>query len=143
MDIVRDVILPVGGPLSGTTAIWIVVYKNIQKVEKDLVMKEDKQQRLKEIGWVETTAEEFLELTPEEMTYIELKLQLSHSLRERREMMNLSQQALVERLESSQSRVSKMEGGDPTVSIDLLIRSLLSMGTTPAELADIFAAKSY
>jgi ribosome-binding protein aMBF1 (putative translation factor) len=114
----------------------------IHQVEQGLIMKKEKTQRLKESGWIETTPQEFLELTPEETAYIELKLQLSHSLRERREMLNLSQQALAEKLESSQSRVSKMEAGDPTVSLDLLIRSLLSMGTTPAELGRIFAANS-
>jgi transcriptional regulator with XRE-family HTH domain len=29
---------------------------------------------------------------------------------------------------SSQSRVAKMEAGDPTVSVDLLIRTLLALG---------------
>jgi hypothetical protein len=64
-------------------------------------MNEAKKQRLKEAGWVEATPQEFLELAPEEAAYIELKLQLSHTLRERRERVNLSQQALAETLESS------------------------------------------
>jgi DNA-binding XRE family transcriptional regulator len=104
-------------------------------------MNEEKQRKLAEKGWVETTVAEFLELTPEESAYIELKLMLSQSLRERRRELKLSQEALAERLASSQSRVSKMEQGDPTVSIDLLIRSLLSLGTTPEEIGQLFAAK--
>ena len=38
-------------------------------------------------------------------------------------------------IKSSQSRVVKMEQGDPSVSIDLLIHSLFSLGTTRKELA--------
>ena len=55
--------------------------------------------------------------------------------------MKLSQKALADKLESSQSRVSKMEAGDPTVSLDLLVRSLLSLGITPSEIGDIFTVK--
>jgi hypothetical protein len=35
-----------------------------------------------------------------------------------------------------------MEAADPTVSIDLLIRSLLAMGTTHKELAAVIADNS-
>lgn len=105
-------------------------------------MDKQKKQKLKEPGWVATTPQEFLNLTPEEVTYIEIKLQLSRSVRLRRERMHLSQQALAQRIESSQSRVSKMEAGDPTVSLDLLIRSLLSLGMTTTELAQIFTAET-
>jgi hypothetical protein len=36
---------------------------------------------------------------------------------------------------SSQSRVAKMEAGDPTVSIDLLVQGLLAAGSTAREIA--------
>jgi hypothetical protein len=35
---------------------------------------------------------------------------------------------IVDLIGSSQSRVAKMEAGDPTVSVDLLIRTLLTLG---------------
>ena len=38
-------------------------------------------------------------------------------------------------IKSSQSKVAKMEAGDPTVSLDLLVRSLLALGTSKRELA--------
>ena len=104
-------------------------------------MNEEKQKQLAEKGWIATTVEDFLDLTPEESAYIELKLLLSQNLRARRESLNLSQDALARKIESSQSRVSKMEAGDPTVSIDLLIRSLLSLGVTPEEIGHIFSDK--
>ncbi len=100
-------------------------------------MDQEKRRQLEAKGWVETTAQAFLELTPEEEAYIELKLLLSRTLRERRESQDLSQQALAEALDSSQSRVSRMETADPTVSLDLLIRALLHLGVTPAELGKL------
>jgi len=104
-------------------------------------MNKEKRKQLAEKGWIETTVEDFLDLTPEESAYIELKLLLSRSLKERRESLHLSQETLAERIESSQSRISKMEAGDPTVSLDLLIRTLLSLGATPEEIGSMFAAK--
>jgi transcriptional regulator with XRE-family HTH domain len=49
----------------------------------------------------------------------------------------LSQLDLAARLQSSQSRVAKMEAGDPSVSLDLLIRSLISLGASERELSQI------
>jgi len=45
-------------------------------------------------------------------------------------------------LGSNQSRVAKMEAGGPSVSIDLLIRSLLAMGATQKDLAQAIAHAS-
>ncbi len=41
---------------------------------------------------------------------------------------------------SSQSRVAKMEAGDPSVSLDLLVRSLLAMGASREALAQMITA---
>lgn len=92
------------------------------------LMDEKKRKRLEAAGWKIGTVEEFLGLTPEEVAIVELKLQLSNALRERRKKLGLSQKELARRLGSSQSRVAKMEGDDPTVSIDLLIRGLVFSG---------------
>ncbi len=40
---------------------------------------------------------------------------------------------------SSQSRIAKMEAGDPTVSIDLLIRTLLALGASRREVGKLIA----
>ena len=79
---------------------------------------------------------EFLGLSEADAALIEMKLALSRSLRDRRKKQGLSQVQLAERLHSSQSRVAKMEAGDPSVSMDLLVSSLLLLGTSSAELAD-------
>jgi len=103
------------------------------------MMREEKKKRLGAKGWKVGTVEEFLQLTPEEAAYIELKLRLAENLRARRRRRKLTQVDLARRLESSQSRVAKMEAGDPTISLDLLIRSLLALGTTHRELSRIIA----
>ena len=91
-------------------------------------MNKTKQKRLERRGWKVGSVDEFLDLTPEESAYVELKLALSRNLQERRRQKRLTQQQLARLIKSSQSRVAKMEAGDPTVSIDLLVRSLLALG---------------
>jgi predicted XRE-type DNA-binding protein len=100
-------------------------------------MDQAKQQQLEAKGWKVGSVEEFLELTPEEASYIELKLALSESLRAYRKQRQLTQMDLAKLLKSSQSRVAKMEAGDPSVSLDLLVRSLLAMGATREALAQL------
>jgi transcriptional regulator with XRE-family HTH domain len=48
---------------------------------------------------------------------------------------------LAAKLQSSQSRIAKMEAGDPSVSLDLLIRSLISLGATERELSRIITTQ--
>jgi ribosome-binding protein aMBF1 (putative translation factor) len=102
-------------------------------------MRESKKKRLEKKGWKIGTAEEFLQLTPEETAYVEVKLRLSQALRELRRKETLTQTELARRLRSSQSRVAKMEAGDPTVSIDLLTRSLIALGASPQDIARAIA----
>ena len=94
-----------------------------------------KRQRLEKKGWKVGTAEQFLELSPEESAYIDLKLRFGHILKQRRKALPLTQVELARRIHSSQSRVAKMESGDPSVSLDLLIRSLLALGASHQDLA--------
>jgi len=98
-------------------------------------MRRSKKEKLEAKGWRFGTAQQFLGLSDEETAYVELRLRLAESLRRRRQKRNLSQTDLAKLLRSSQSRVAKMEGGDPTVSIDLLIRSLLVLGASNRDLA--------
>ena len=102
-------------------------------------MNKNKRERLRRAGWTGGSVTEFLGLTEAEAALVELKLTLSRRLKERRARSRLSQGQLAKLLGSSQSRVAKMEAGDPSVSIDLLIRSLLAIGTTRKELAAVIA----
>ncbi len=98
-------------------------------------MKQAKRQRLERKGWKVGDAQEFLGLTDEEVAYVELKLALSERLKRLREKEGVTQDALAELMNSSQSRVAKMEAGDPSVSIDLLVKALLALGATTKEIA--------
>jgi len=93
-----------------------------------------KQAKLERKGWKFGSADEFLRLSTEELAYIELKLALSDTLKSKRVSEKLTQAELARIMKSSQSRVAKMEAGDPTVSIDLLIKSLLALGVSKKEL---------
>tara|TARA_B100000029_G_scaffold446430_1_gene467560 strand:- start:142 stop:474 length:333 start_codon:yes stop_codon:yes gene_type:complete len=104
-------------------------------------MKRTKRQKLEAKGWKIGTVDEFLDLTPEESAYIELKLKLAEGLSQRRKEQELTQIQLAKRLHSSQSRVAKMEAGDPSVSLDLLVKSLLALGSSPTDLAHIISDK--
>jgi predicted XRE-type DNA-binding protein len=105
-------------------------------------MDKNKQQRLKDAGWAIGDAAEFLELSAEEAEYVELKLALGSTLKERRSDSGLSQGALAKKLGSSQSRVAKMEASDPTVSVDLLIRGLLATGASRSDIASAIAGRA-
>ncbi len=105
-------------------------------------MRDEKRRRLEAMGWKVGTAQEFLRLTAEEAAYVELKVRLAMGLREWRRRRNLTQAGLAKRLQSSQSRIAKMEAGDPSVSLDLLIRSLLILGASRRELSRIMSARS-
>ena len=95
-----------------------------------------KRLRLEKKGWKVGSTEEFLELSPGESAYIDLKLRLGQTLHHERKAHHLTQVQLARRIDSSQSRVAKMEGGDPSVSLDLLIRSLLALGASNKDLAE-------
>lgn len=98
-------------------------------------MKTGKRKRLEAAGWKFGSASDFLGVTPEEEAYIEMKMHLADALEAKRKARGLTQKALAARLKSSQSRVAFMERGDPSVSIDLLVRGLLALGATRKELA--------
>lgn len=100
-------------------------------------MKTEKRKRLEIVGWRVGDARDFLELSDDEAQFVEIKLALARRLRELREKRNWTQAELAKRVGSSQSRVAKMEAADPTVSVDLLVRSLLAIGADRRELGRI------
>ncbi len=50
---------------------------------------------------------------------------------------NMTQEQAARLLKSSQSRVTKMEDNNPSVSLDLLVRSLLALGASKKHLAQM------
>ncbi|HRG47655.1 MAG TPA: helix-turn-helix transcriptional regulator [Leptospiraceae bacterium] len=100
-------------------------------------MKNLKEKKLNAKGWKTVTVSEFLNLTEAESEYIELKLALSRNLQKKRVAQNITQVKLAKLLHSSQSRVAKMEAGDKSVSIDLLLNSFFALGATNKEIGKI------
>jgi DNA-binding XRE family transcriptional regulator len=103
------------------------------------MMDNNKKKKLKAKGWTVGSAADFLELSPEEARFIELKLALRESLKTERLRKGVTQTELAKMLGSSQSRVAKMEAGDPSVTVDLLLKALLTLGITKKQLSKIIA----
>jgi DNA-binding XRE family transcriptional regulator len=91
-------------------------------------------------GWRFGTVEEFLELPSADAVYVELKLALSQQLRACRPSKQLTQDQMARLLGCSLSLVAKIETGDASVSLDLLIRALIALGATRSDLGRMIAA---
>jgi DNA-binding XRE family transcriptional regulator len=99
-------------------------------------MKKALKKKLERKGWKVGSATDFLGLSPEEEALVAVKMELVDALRQRRRKSELTQAELAKRIGSSQSRVAKMEAGDPSVSIELVIRALLAIGVRPKRIAE-------
>jgi transcriptional regulator with XRE-family HTH domain len=62
---------------------------------------------------------------------VELRIELAQAVRRRRVAAGLTQAELAKAIGSSQSRVAKMEGGDPQASLESLVRALVAAGGKP------------
>ena len=80
-------------------------------------------------------------MSDEEEAYVNLRLKIAEGLKARRQSRGITQVGLARTIKSSQSRVAKMEAGDPTVSLDLLVKSLFALGASNRELAAIIARR--
>jgi hypothetical protein len=90
--------------------------------------------RLQAGGWSVGDAADFLELTTAEAAYIELRLGIADCFRSLRQQLGMTQVEIAALLGSSQSRVAKMEAADPSVSLDLIVKALLTLGATPKDI---------
>jgi DNA-binding XRE family transcriptional regulator len=98
-----------------------------------------KRKRIEAAGWRVGSTAEFLGLTEAEVELIEMRFSLATKVRTWRLRAQLTQQSLARRLESSQSRVAKLEAGDPSVSLDLLVLAALAAGASRLEVAKAIA----
>jgi DNA-binding XRE family transcriptional regulator len=101
-------------------------------------MEQTKKELLESKGWKIGTVSDFLELTPEEIIFVEIKLALSRNLKSERQKA-MTQRELATKIGSSQPRIAKAENGDPSVSLELLIRAMLATGATPQAIGQIIA----
>jgi len=104
-------------------------------------MDSNKRKRLGAAGWKIGNTAGFLGLSPEESALVDMRVALSRTLRERRMAAGFTQTAFATQLGSSQSRIAKLEAGDPSVSLDLLIRALLVVGASRKEVATALARR--
>ncbi len=103
-------------------------------------MKQTKRKKLESKGWRFGTPAEFLGLSDGEAMLLEVKLALAKAVKDKRTNKRLSQTSFARVIESSQSRVAKMEAGDPSVSIDLLVKSMIALGASQREIAKAIAS---
>lgn len=104
-------------------------------------MQESKRKKPEAKGWRIGTPKDFLGMSNEEEAYVNLRLKLAEGLKARRQSRGITQVGLARTIKSSQSRVAKMEAGDPTVSLDLLVKSLFALGASNRELAAIIVRR--
>ncbi|MBW4447993.1 MAG: helix-turn-helix domain-containing protein [Spirirestis rafaelensis WJT71-NPBG6] len=104
-------------------------------------MDAEKRKRLEAAGFSVGDATDFLQLLPEEVAFVEMKLSLSRYLKELRLKNKLSQENLAKKINSSQSRVAKIEAADPSVSLDLVVRTILAIGATREDVARAIASE--
>ena len=105
-------------------------------------MEPRKQKALEAAGFQVGDAADFLELTDEERSLVELRLAVSRAIRERRKGLNLSQAQVAARMKSTQARVAKIEAGDPGVSLDLMFSGLFAVGGGLADLTMVSSSKA-
>jgi predicted XRE-type DNA-binding protein len=100
-------------------------------------MKAQTRRKLEAAGWKAGTVSEFLGLTKEDEAFVELKVALAKALRRRRRRAGLTQEQVAKLVRSSQPRVAFMEAGESSVSVDLLVRTLLALGSSLPDLARV------
>jgi len=100
-------------------------------------MDKKKRQQLEEKGFQVRSAADFLELTPEEEAYIDIRLDISNMVKSQRAKRGWTQEQLARAIGSSQSRIAKLEGGDPGISMDLMIKALLRLGTSKKQIGKL------
>lgn len=101
-------------------------------------MKAKKLKRLQAAGWKAGSAATFLGLSEPEAALVELKLALVDAVRRTRQKRGMSQIDLAQRMRSSQSRVAKIEAGDASVSLDLIVRALIAAGASRKDMEQAF-----
>jgi ribosome-binding protein aMBF1 (putative translation factor) len=105
-------------------------------------MNKEKIRNLEKEGWKTRTVSDFLNLSREEEEYIEMKLTLSNYFQALRKKQCLTQAQVAAKIKSSQSRVAKIERAEAAVSLDLIVRSIIALGSSKKEIGKVMLAKT-
>ncbi|TVR02431.1 MAG: helix-turn-helix domain-containing protein [Desulfovibrionales bacterium] len=65
---------------------------------------------------------------------IDMKLALADIIVQKRKAQKMTQAKLAEAIGSSQSRIAKVEHGDPSVSLELMMKALIGLGSSRQEI---------
>ena len=106
-----------------------------------MTMHSNKRKRLEAKGWKVGSTRDFLGLSAQEEAYLEIKLRLAESLRNQRMKRKMTQAEVAKIINSSQSRIAKMEAGERFVSLDLLVRTLLALGASSSDLGRLLSPR--
>jgi ribosome-binding protein aMBF1 (putative translation factor) len=98
-------------------------------------MDSKKRKRLEAAGWTFGNAEDFLGMSPEEASYLEVKLTLAREVEAQRKKAGLSQSDLAAKLKTRQPNIARLEKAQQGVTIDALFKTLLALGLTPRKIA--------
>ncbi len=102
-------------------------------------MEKTKKNKLEANGWTVGDIDGLLGLDEAEMAIVEMKVALAKALVEKRKRSNVTQVNMAKIIGSSQSRVAKIEKADSSVSLELMIKSFLSLGATKKDIVRVFA----
>ncbi|MGB0562231.1 MAG: transcriptional regulator [Spirulinaceae cyanobacterium] len=102
-------------------------------------MDAQKRRKLETAGWKVGDIDEFLGLSPQEVALIDMKIALMKKLREQRTDQQVTQQTPAAAVDASESGLTTMELGDPSVSLDVLIQSLLNLGLSAQDVGQVIA----
>ena len=91
-------------------------------------MNEAKRRAAETAGYRFGDTADFLGLTDEERRLVELRVEVGIATRKLRQAAGMTQATLAERIESSPSRVNKVEHGLSGVSLDLAFKALFAAG---------------
>jgi len=80
--------------------------------------------------WVETDVEGLLGLSAEDLVIVEFRAVLAVALQQARKRKKLTQADAAKVIGTSQAQVSKMEGGQSSITIDRLIKALAALGVS-------------
>jgi ribosome-binding protein aMBF1 (putative translation factor) len=97
-----------------------------------------KRKRLMAAGWVMGDAEDFLGMSTEEVRLLKIKLNLAREIEVQRKKKGLSQAALAEKVDMKQPNLARLERNPSCVTVDLLLKILLSLGNSPKRIAALF-----
>ncbi len=103
-------------------------------------MDKETRNRLEAAGFRIGSAAEFLGLSPAEQRLVNLRLAASRLVRERRAMIGMTQKELASEIQSSQSRVAKIEAGEADVSLDLIFKAAFALGARASDLTSVLRA---